>query len=170
MVGKKALSDEQKSRIQELNRENKTPEEIARDLGREKRSIVNYLAAPDDYGTRRYGTTSTVLYETKVAMFRLAMNDKKSPNEIKRILNLSIEKSQINNILREMGAVFKRPIPKQLLCVQRYGLTDDHIQERLEYCRQKMSFGHEWPKVVYTDEKLWYLNGAPGLQGSWTDP
>jgi len=169
MVGKKPLTEDEKNRIRELNEENHSLQEIAESVGREKRSIANYLAAPDDYGTRRYGTTSTVSHEEKTKIFNLAVNDKMTPNEIKRSLNLNIEKSQINNILRQMGAIFKKPIPKKNKIMRTYDLTPIHHQERLDYCRQYMSFGQKWSKVVYTDEKLWYLNGPPGLQGSWCD-
>lgn len=168
MVGRAQLTTEQRERIKEMKIQNYSIGEIATEVDRHKRTVENFLENQENYGKNFKGSQSTIGIDVKKRIYSLAVNDHKSPNQIKKELDLEIDSRQIRNILNSMGAIFK----KSAASIKRkrsFKFTKRHEKLRLIYCRKYMSFGSNWNRVVYTDEKIWPLKAPVGLCGKWCD-
>ena len=52
---------------------------------------------------------------------------------------------------------------------QQTALKKCHIEKRINFCIETMTYGEKWKDILFSDEKKFKLNGPDGFKYYWAD-
>ena len=160
----KKLKESEKLRIIELNAENVSQSEIAKQLGRSRAVIQNFLKLRESYGAKKRSGRPKILKDREIRRIRsLAVNKKMSVRSISAELKGQAKKSTVHNVLKRSKNV------KYVKMKTKPPLKKSHIEARLEFAKAHMAWKDQWISVVFSDEKKFNLDGPDGNAFYWHD-
>lgn len=164
MPSGKFLSASEKALIDCLRRQGLSNRKIATEINRSACVVNNYFAKGKTYGQKnKTKGNSKVTKRQKNQLLGLASKGKHTINEMIDELQLPIKKTAAWNILNKSGRF------KYLKRMTRPALKQHHIEKRLAWAKNHMSWSTEWSNVVFSDEKKFNLDGPDGFQYYWHD-
>ncbi|KHJ88486.1 transposase [Oesophagostomum dentatum] len=135
---------------------------IAKNLGRSRRCVDNFIRNPASYGRKKGGGRPRKLSSLEERhVRRMASNSSLSINDIRSVLDLDASKSTVLRAIHRSGTLVRqkmKPAPR---------LTPLHRKARLEFARDNMNTN--WNKIVFSDEKKFNLDGPDGNLFYWRD-
>lgn len=157
------LNDFQKGQITAYKNDGKGVREIARKLQVSPNTVSNFIKHPDRNGKRK--KTGRPKKLTTRDERKLVHELKKSSGSIAKAQNQAglthvSRQTVYNYVTRSKRFIFKKrkhhPKWKQT-----------HINNRLSWAKEHMSWMTEWTSVIFSDEKKFNLDGPDGYQYYW---
>lgn len=138
----KELTDYEKGQIDAYRTEGKGYGEIAKQLGRSRGAVQDYVTKRRGYGQKkRSGRPKKLSKRDERQIGRAASNSFKSTATIKRGLNFDVSRETVRKAIQRNPNIVRAKIIK----VPK--LKDVHKQRRLEFARQNMA--RDWSKVSF---------------------
>lgn len=97
-------------------------------------------------------------------IIKLAINQKRSPSEIKKVLQLNVTVRRIQLVLSSQDHIkYCNPTADPYMTVR-------HKKERLQWAKKMLEWDAiDWTKLIFTDEKKLNVDGLDGLCHYWHD-
>lgn len=158
------LSVDEMSKIDFLLQEGISKRKIAEKLGRSHGVINSYTKKDKKYGSKkRFGRVPKISPRTKRQICHYSSNNNVTAADIKAKLNLSVGVRRVCQILNDSNR-FKWQKAKS-----KPSLKSNHINNRLVFARNHMSWVHQWQNIIFSDEKKFNLDGPDGCHYYWHD-
>lgn len=158
------LSNDEKTKIDFFLEEGLSNRKIAEKLGRSHGVINSYAKKDQAYGSKkRYGRVSTISPRTKRQISYYASNNNVTAADIKAKLNLSVGVRRVRQILNDSHRF------KWRKSNFKPSLKAHHINNRLAFGRNHMSWVQQWHNVIFSDEKKFNLDGPDACHYYWHD-
>lgn len=158
------LTDEERGLIKGMSQSGMKVGQIAASVKRHRNTIMNFLKNPNNYGaTKRSGRISTIDNRSKRRIQQLATNIHMSCRQIKVELGLNATKQRVHQIIRQdLGLKYENRVPKPRL-------KQHHKIARIAFYEKYKFWEEEFESVIFSDEKIFNLDGPDGLQKYWRD-
>lgn len=160
----KPLTDIEKRQIIALNEEKLSANAIAGRIDRSWTVVNKFLSNPDAYGTKKSPGRPKLL--SPAATRRLLREASKmgvSASTLKERLDLPVSVRRIQEVLHNATSTVHQ---KRLACPV---LKAEHIAARLQWAIEYVDYGKKWSTVVFSDEKIFNLDGPDGYHSYWRD-
>lgn len=158
------LSEQERAIILAYNDVSLTGRDIARRLKRSKTVINTFLANPTSYcAVKRSGRRQTLSKRDKRRLFRSASNTLLSASQLKGTLKLQVSVRRVQQLLNSVPYLTYRKLMRIPF------LTEAHIQHRLKWAENHVTWGDRWKTVIFSDEKKFNLEGPDGWSFYWHD-
>lgn len=161
----KPLSEAEKAKISALrDYNNMSARQIAREVGRGKDVVGNFLKDRDNYGKNYVkGRPSLLSNGTKRLLLRSAANSTKSAKRLKAENNLPVGVRRVQQILHDSKfLVYKKMAHKPML-------SKNNVKGRMKFALDHYLWTNEWRQIIFSDEKKFNLDGPDGLAHYWHD-
>lgn len=112
---------------------------------------------------KRVGAKPKYSKRTKSQIIRYASNTVVSAKKIKRDLGLPCSIRTIQRTLHDSSTLVYR----KMIAVPK--LTLIHRLRRMNWCRERMNWNEQWKKIIFSDEKMFTLDGPTTNQYCWQD-
>uniref|UniRef100_A0A034VPZ2 Transposable element Tc3 transposase n=1 Tax=Bactrocera dorsalis TaxID=27457 RepID=A0A034VPZ2_BACDO len=153
----KALSVEEKAKIEAFEELKLSITEISKKTGRSRKVIYNFLRNKSGYGRNNKGGNNKVLSDIdKRAILREASNSHESTAKIRTNVGVKASLSTIQRVIRNASHL------KRLKVQKKPPLNDARKELRLNFSREHMAWKSDWHYVVFSDEKKFNLEGPDG--------
>lgn len=164
MGRKQRLSEYERGLIDAYDRSGLTRRAIGKRINRSHTVVSNYLNNKENYGVK-YGIKNRkpLTLRQKRQFLRTICTEGKSIMESKVENGITLSKTTLWKYCKSeshLKYIKRKSAPK---------LSSDHKSKRMEWCRQHMSFGNNWRKIIFSDEKKFNLDGPDGYQFHWHD-
>lgn len=154
----KCLTEAEKIKIKIFNDSGKSVNQIAKEIGRSRHIVSNFIQNNENYGKNMKGRTKSVLSPAyKRAILRLASNSHDTVSQIRAKLGVSASVRTVQRVISKARHL------KRLKLKKKPPLTGVRKDIRLSYCRSHMTWSNEWYRVVFSDEKKFNLEGPDGF-------
>ena len=165
MAKGKVLTEVEKGIINALRKLNISHRKIAKKIGRSPALVDNFVKLGDKYNSKcgKRGRKPKITPQEIRRIARLAATGCFSIREIQNQLPVHRSLSTIHSILNQ------NPNLRYEKMKGRPQLTLKHKEDRLNWCRNHMSWDKEWKKVIFSDEKKWNSDGPDGYKFYWHD-
>lgn len=161
----KILTDSEKAVISELDKLGKSVRYISKRLNRSRCVISTYLADPEKYGRKSYAKKRSKVSETALhRLIRYGREGRWSSKGLVSCILPTISASHCRRLLRGPGKLryMKRKASPDL--------TPAHKKQRVEFSEWGLANPERVQNGVWSDYKVWSLDGPDGLQKGWSDP
>lgn len=160
----KYLNEGEKATITVLREQGLSNNQISKAIRRSAKVVNNFVTKGENYGKKAATKGNTkVTNRQKNQLLALASTGNHSSTEMVAKLDLPIKSRQVRQILSSSGR-FKYAKRKTIP-----SLKPHHVEARLSWAQQHMSWTTEWTNVVFSDEKKFNLDGPDGFQYYWHD-
>ena len=160
----KALTEREQGEIDLLVDMGLNQSEISRFLGRSRRVVQNYIKLGEDYNQLRSTGRPRLLSERdQRRAVRLAEHEQHSIRQIAQELSIPVSCTTVQRALKaapNLEYTKKKKKPP---------LSAMHIENRLNFASDHMSWDKEWQKIIFSDEKKFNLDGPDGWSNYWHD-
>lgn len=156
------MSQEEKGMIEGYKDIHKSNRWIANKLGRSEGAIRYYLKNEGRKNGKR-GPKSKLSPTTQRLIIRNASNAATSISKLKSQMNLNVSRETVRRVLKKSDILSYR---KMLV---KPPLKAEHRTKRLDWAKNKVSWGEEWKHVIWSDEKKFNLDGPDGFAYYWHD-
>ncbi|GBO46936.1 Transposable element Tc3 transposase [Araneus ventricosus] len=158
------LSYEEVSKILHMKLLGKTVKEISKLLNCSKSMICRVLTRKTPYEPKLRSERPRVIdIRSDRRIQRMASSQKMSIREITRVSRLRISKNIVHRRIIVSGYMIHAKMAR------RSPLSKLHINTRLQWARNRMSYGDKWMADLFSDEKKWNLDGPDGNVKYWHD-
>ena len=164
MSSGKWLSDVEKGKIAAFKEEGLSNREIARRISWSHTVVDNFIRKGQQYGTKKSpGAPSVISKRDRSHILRLASNSSLSARAIKEQTGVSASVWTVRRVLNGSRLLQRKKMKKQP------PLTPWHIETRMAFAQDMMSWTTAWQNVVFSDEKKFNLDGPDGYSYYWHD-
>lgn len=135
---------------------------IANKIGRSEGAIRYYLNKISVKIGKR-GPKTKLSPSTERLINRNASNKATSISKLKREMGLNVSRETIRRVLKKSNTLTYRNM------LTKPPLKAEHRIKRLNWAKNKVSWGEEWKHVIWSDEKKFNLDGPDGFAYYWHD-
>ena len=164
MPKNKYLNDYEKGQIMAYHESGRSNREISRLIHRSHDVVNKFVKNPETYGQNHKGGRKKVVNDREKRMFLRDLTNKTlSINQAKALNGINASYTTMWRLCNDS------PTTKFGKMKQRPNLTPRHIETRLKWAQEHMSFGSKWQNVIFSDEKKFNLDGPDGYKFYWYD-
>lgn len=132
------------------------------------KTIKRYQETGSEDPVKRQGRPKTLTERDKRALNRIASNNRQAPlavitNELNDKLENDLSTKTVRKYLKEIGW-------NSCIACRKPFLTDKAAANRLDWCRDHVSWVNEWQNIIFTDESRFCLHKSDGRTRVWRKP
>ena len=158
------LSDYERGQISGLATSGMSNRAIAKVIGRSASVVDNYIKDPENYGQNHAGgRPKSMTDRTERTFLRDLSINGRSINETRLSNGINASKTTC------WRTASRCPTLKYQKMCRSPNLKPIHIQNRLVFAQNHMSWTDSWREVIFTDEKKFNLDGPDGFKFYWHD-
>lgn len=147
-----------------MHEENKSIRQIAEDIGRSPKLVHSTLhRPPNERFRKRTGRKPKLSDRTNRLIGREASNKLTSSAEIKANLDLNVHRVTVYRSLAN------NPHLANIALMSKPKITKEKRAARLAWAQAHMAWQNTWPRVIFSDEKKFNLDGPDGFKYYWHD-
>lgn len=144
----KPLTEFEQGQVAGLKRSGKSISFIAREIGRSRHAVQNFLDQGENYGRNHAGGGTPKLSPRDARrILQEASNNNVSRAQIVSNLQLPVSKWTVGRVLNGSATI------KYTKMKGKPPLTPQHQEKRLAWAKDHMTWNKEWSNVVFSDEK-----------------
>lgn len=160
----KRLTEVERQIIVALKNEGLSNREVAKRIKRSANVVDNFVRVKENYGIKKSpGRPRALSKRQERAILRVASNSMLSASAIAKEAGV---KTNVRNIQRLLKT---SPIRSRRKLKKKPPLTSKHVDARLQFAQNHMSWTKEWQNVIFSDEKKFNLDGPDGYSCYYHD-
>ena len=161
----KSLSERERTEIRVLHEEGYNQSEIARRVGRSRKSVTNVISnLSADHAGRRRGAIRKLSPKLTRAIIRRARTGNYTARELANFYNVDVSVRRIQQILCAASFLQWKK------CLRAPKLSPLHKVARVEWARYHLHRNPKmWRNVIWSAEKKFDLDGPDGISHYWAD-
>lgn len=155
----KTLTETEIGQIIALKQENYSNRDIGRRIGRDHKTINNFVKNKENYGKNRRGRTARATTDReRRAILRKASNSAATARKIKEEVGTAASVQTVRRVIRQCPHIRRQKLQRKPHLLER------HKTARLQFCQDHLHWKTEWEQVIFSDEKKYNLDGPDGFQ------
>ena len=153
------LTIEEKAKIYALTKNGFSNNQIANEIHIHRSFISRYINKKTSIkGKSASGRKQKLSSRAKRPIFNCITKVNLTCGIIKRDLKLDVSRWTIARVFKANSNV------KYAKMKQQTALKKCHIEKRINFCRETMTYGEKWKDILFSDEKKFNLDGLDGFK------